>query len=315
MISWLCILAAAHDGGRFPLERVIDGERVVASSFTTAQCTEASGVSAEIFAVLELPFIEVLGERSAGSLGRIPLLRVVGGPRAEAEIFGAAEIITVLPVVALIRVLVARVVRALVLNLTWIARPVSLVARRAERIITSVNFIGNNADHEPVLFDSVIRGPLEVGESCRVGATDAIRGALAVGHIDRLTNVEVADDEGHVVLQLVGELSKDGRVNMIEFDALRVLAEDDSNPDHITVAFFTFNGVELGLNGEWPGGINCELLAGSVLLTILSNLLPRLSVAMAAARITIIERSSEAVLVGLHKLDTRALGVIAVGWV
>jgi len=102
---------------------------------------------------------------------------------------------------------------------------------------------------------------------------------------------------------------------MIEFDTLRVLAEDNSNSDHITVAFIIFYGVELGLNGEWPGGINCELLAGSVLLAPLSNLLPRLSVAIATASITIIESSSEAVLVGLHKLDTRALGVIAVGWV
>lgn len=102
---------------------------------------------------------------------------------------------------------------------------------------------------------------------------------------------------------------------MIELNALRVLAEDDSDLENITVVFFIFNRVELGLNGEWPGGINCELLTGSVFLTLLSNLLPRLRVAMAAARIARIDASSEAVLVSLHKLDTRALGVSrAVGW-
>jgi len=184
LTSWSCVLAAAHDMGRFPLERVIDGEGVVASSFTTAQCTEASGLFAEIFAVLEITVIEGLGEWSAGCLFAFPLFRIVGGPRAEAEIFGAAEVILVLPVVALIRILVARVVRALVCNLRGLAQPEGLMACRAERIITAVNFIGNIADHELVLFDGVIRGPLEVGERSRVHATDAILGALAIGHID-----------------------------------------------------------------------------------------------------------------------------------
>lgn len=93
---------------------------------------------------------------------------------------------------------------------------------------------------------------------------------------------------------------------MIEHNALTVLLQGDFNPVHISVAFFSFKGVELGCNGEWLGGINIVGATRSVLLAPLANLFPRLRLDRAARVSAGIYSSGEAEFVCLHELDARA---------
>jgi len=94
---------------------------------------------------------------------------------------------------------------------------------------------------------------------------------------------------------------------MIEHNALPVLLQSDFNPVHIAVAlFFILDGVELGRNGEWLGGIDFVGRARSVILAPLANLLPRLGLGRAARVSAGTHSGGEAEFVCLHELDARA---------
>jgi len=293
---------------RFPLERVVDRPRVVASlPFTTAELAEASPRIASVLAILEVTFDEALREGSAGGFIALPLLRVLRRERPEAEILGAAEV-RLAPLTALIRVLEDSVVHALEESVARVARVPGLVARSAERIIAVRKALSNVADDEAIAFiDGVHGGPRKIEVLSRVGTADVRAAALAIRSVMSRAIVEVANNEGHVKLELVREPSKERSVIMNKLNAIAPLSEVDLNPAHITKAFLVDGGVKLGRHIECMGGVDLVVRAGSVTRIRHANLLPRLCLARAIARIANTEGRGEAVLVGLHELNAGAL--------
>lgn len=293
---------------RFPLERVVDGPRVVASlPFTTAELAEASPRIASALGILEVTFDEALREGSAGGFLALPLLRVLWRERPEAEILGATEV-RLARLTALIRVLEDSVVHALEESVARVARVPGLVARSAERIIAVRKALSNVADDEAIAFiDGVLGGPRKIEVLSRVGTADVRAAALAIRAVNARAIVEVANNEGHVKLELVREPSKERSVIMNKLNAIAPLIEVDLNPAHITKAFLVDGGVKLGRHIEWLGGVDLVVRAGSVTRIRHANLLPRLCLARAIARIANTEGRGEAVLVGLHELNAGAL--------
>lgn len=304
-------LAAAHLVGRFPLERVVDRIRVVAGlALIAAELAEAFPRIASALAVLEFTFIDALGERPAGGFITLPLLRVILRPGPETEVLGATEV-RLAPIIALVRVLEDSVVHALEERVASVARVPGLVARSAERIIAVQQAVSNFADDEAIAFiDGVHGGPREIEVLSRVGTADVRAAALAISVVNARAIVEVANNEGHVVPEVVRELRKECGVIMNEHNAIALLIEVDLNPAHVTKAFhrvLTHGGVELGRHSEWPVRVDRVVCAGSVTRVRHANLLPRLCLARAAACVANTEGRSEAVLVGLHELNAGAL--------
>lgn len=294
---------------RFPLERVVDRPREVASlPFTTAELAEASPRIASALVILELTFDEALREGSAGGFLALPLLRVLCRERPVAEILGAAEVRLALRTALMIRVLEDSVVHALEESVARVARVPGLVAGGAERIIAVRQALSNVADDEAIAFiDGVHGGPRKIEVLSRVGTADVRAAALAIRSVISRAIVEVANNESHVMLELIREPSKERRVIMNKLNAIAPLIEVDLNPAHITKAFLVDGGVKLGRHIECMGGVDLVVRAGSVTPIRHANLLPRLCLARAIARIANTEGRGEAVLVGLHELNAGAL--------